>query len=221
MKNNWKFRLDEIIKRTRALSPELIAFQEVCQGNGEDQIKYLKRKLLHKSGYKHLEAKFTHLSWGKYREYIVLISKKDPDYVLKGNLPDSPLRRSYIAFLLGETWYVNTHLEYHSRNQKFRKKQIEYLVDKFKYTPHVIMGDFNSSPDAQEQSPFAQNKYNSFFPGRTHIGDDGNREAWIDGFWISKERMDNLKKSKAKIIFDKRVNGQYLSDHFAVYLSKE
>lgn len=219
--NDWKFRLTHILDEVVRISPDVIAFQEVCEEDSkrETQFIFIQTYLI-KKGYpfKTMSEQFTHFAWGnKYKEYVLLISKHKVESIDRDNLPASPLQRGYVAFLINKVWYINTHLEYKSENAKFRQEQINFLISRFQYFPHVIMGDFNSSPKSAEQTLFSRNGYKDYFPGNTHTGaEDGNESARIDGYWFSKLLVPDINFLGGEILLKEKVNGQYLSDHFAV-----
>ncbi|MBK9321972.1 MAG: endonuclease/exonuclease/phosphatase family protein [Bdellovibrionaceae bacterium] len=219
--NNWKFRLTHILDEVVRISPDVIAFQEVCEEDSkrETQALFIQSYLV-KKGYpfKAMSEQFTHFAWAnKFKEYVLLISKHKVESIEKDYLPASPLQRGYVAFLINDVWYINTHLEYKSENAKFRQEQIYFLMNRFQQFPHVIMGDFNSSPKSAEQNQLIQNGYKNYFPGNTHTGaEDGNESARIDGYWFSKLLLPDINFLGGEILLKEKVNGQYLSDHFAV-----
>ncbi len=59
-------------------------------------------------------------------------------------------------------------------------------------------------------------QYLPVFPGKTHIGDDGNASANIDGIWLSPLFQESLKSKKSFIVLNEKIEGKYLSDHFGV-----
>ena len=219
--NNWKFRLTHILDKVAQISPDVIAFQEVCEevSNREMQSAFIKSYLI-KKGYpfQAMAEQFTHYAWdNKFKEFVLLISKHKVESIDKGFLPVSPLQRGYVAFLINNVWFINTHLEYKKENTSFREEQINFLMNRYQHLPHVIMGDFNSSPSSVEQSLFIQNDYKDYFPGNTHVNaGDGNASARIDGYWFSNLLFNEINFLGGEIILKEKVNGQYLSDHFAV-----
>ena len=218
-KDDWEFRLSHILTKVSELSPDVIAFQEVCENlsTKESQIDYIKKTLL-KNGYpiKTIEAQFTHPAWDLYNEYIVLISKKQVLAVDKGFLPKSLLQRGFVGFNISNRWYINTHLEFRADNFNYRKMQIEFITNRFYNQAHLVAGDFNSSPEDIEQNVFKKKNYNPYFPGPTHVGDDGNSADNIDGFWFSPVFHYDLTSISGAILFKEKINDKYLSDHFAV-----
>lgn len=217
---NWRFRLSQIFDKMMEASADVIALQEVCvnQTSGENQIDFIHDYLnRHNFGVKTIESQFTHRAWDKYDEYIVLISKQRAEAVDKGFLPRSPLQRGYIAFNLGFGWVVDTHLEYANENVDFRRQQIKFLMDRFGNRAHLILGDFNSSPDSVEQAVFYRSEYKAVFPGDTLPLVPGESTKRIDGLWLSKGLMERIGGVQGRVFLNHRVNGQYLSDHFAVH----
>lgn len=218
-KDDWKFRLSHILDKLNKISPDVIAFQEVCVDpvTHESEILYI-QNFLTQNGYpiNAIEAQFTHYAWDQFDEYIVLITKKNVSAIDRGFLPESLLQRGYIGFNIAKRWYINTHLEFRADNSQFRKNQINFLTNHFLNQSHLIMGDFNSSPDDEEQSIFKQKNYKSYFPGATQTGDDGNSHNNIDGFWFSPNFSSSLSSYSGSILFKEKVQDRYLSDHFAV-----
>jgi endonuclease/exonuclease/phosphatase family metal-dependent hydrolase len=215
---NWQFRLEQILNQVLVLSPDVISFQEICTTKkGElSQIEFV-GKYLTAHGYplKKVAAQFTHESWGQFNEYIAIYSKINPLAVDQGPLPASILQRGYVAINLNQLWYVNTHLEYKLENATYRQRQIDFLVQRFSKVPHIIGGDFNSAPYSPEQITFRNLSYVSFFPGDTFNGRISESRQ-IDGMWLSPATKSFIKEMSGGILLNQKVNGQYLSDHFAI-----
>jgi endonuclease/exonuclease/phosphatase family metal-dependent hydrolase len=218
-KDNWVFRLSHILDKVAEISPDVIAFQEVCSDphSYENQIHYI-RNYLSEKGYpiKGLEAQYTHQAWDQYNEYIVLITKHEVMRTDKGNLPKSILQRGYVSFLIDNKWFTNTHLEYHSDHYYDRRAQIDFLANRYPFQAHLLMGDFNSSCVDSEQDILRRYSYKPFFPGMTQTGNDGNSSNEIDGFWISYPFYSQAKSMRAFSLLTEKVNDQYLSDHYAI-----
>jgi endonuclease/exonuclease/phosphatase family metal-dependent hydrolase len=217
---DWRFRLSTILNTVSSISPEVISFQEVCENpvNGDSQIVFIRNYLLEK-GYpvNAFESQFTHMAWdNKFSEFILLISKQQVSNLDKGFLPPSLMQRSYIGFEINNRWYINTHLEFRADNGNYRRNQIDFLTSRFWNRPNVIMGDFNSSPEDSEQNIFREKFYTAYFPGSTQTGNDGNSHTNIDGFWFSKTFYSSTKLITGAIMFKEKINGDYLSDHYAV-----
>lgn len=216
-KDNWRFRLTHILNRVIAENPDLVSFQEVCKSDTVSQVKFISQYLL-KNGY-HLSSattQFTHRAWDSYDELLMSFSRHKVKNMDKGFLPWSPLRRGYIAMEIDGKWFINVHLEHRPDYARYREEQLNFLATRFVNIPHVIMGDFNSSPSTHEQQILVESNYSSYFPGNTHVGDDGNVMANIDGFWVSPGFSYYTGNHQATIILDRPVGGDYLSDHFAV-----
>ncbi|MBN8537247.1 MAG: hypothetical protein J0M15_09340 [Deltaproteobacteria bacterium] len=217
---NWQFRFEQILNKILELSPDVISLQEVCTTfNGNlNQIEFIKKYLMDRRyPLQKIVAQFTHPAWNQFNEYLVVITKQNVLAVDQGLLPTSELQRGYIAIKLNPFWYINTHLEYKMENSAYRQMQIDFLIQRFLNEAHVIGGDFNSAPDSQEQFNFKRMSYLDFFPGNTFIGDDSNSSRRIDGMWFSPKARMFLKTLNGGITLDQKVNGQYLSDHFAIY----
>lgn len=217
---NWQFRLEQILNRVLELSPDVVSFQEVCttQNNDLSQIEFIKKYLTDRRyPLQAIVAQFTHPAWNQFNEFLVVITKQNVLAIDQGMLPQSPLQRGYIALKLNPFWYINTHLEYKLENWSYRQRQIDFLIQRFSNEAHIIGGDFNSAPESQEQFNFKRTSYLDFFPGNTFIGDDGNNSRRIDGMWFSPRARMFLKTLNGGITLDQKVNGQYLSDHFAIY----
>lgn len=220
--DNWQFRFQHILDFIIQLDPDLIALQEVCSGPTEsiNQFDYI-RQYLSQRGYptNTFEGQYTHPAWGKYDESLLMISKHRNQWVDKGFLPASKLQRGYIGLLIDGRWYINTHLEYHADNAQFRKAQFDFLRDRYQGQTHVLMGDFNSSTDSMEQADLWQSGYQPLFPGYSHNGEDGNGSHRIDGFWLSPTLLGSLNRYEGHVMLNEKVQDQYLSDHYAVFLS--
>ncbi|MBK7961941.1 MAG: endonuclease/exonuclease/phosphatase family protein [Bdellovibrionales bacterium] len=220
---DWQFRLSQILDKFIELSPEVIGLQEVCvdKESKQSQIEFIRNYLLNRPWGKTydlrgLESQFTHEAWGRYDESLVILTKLKVSAVDKGFLPVSLLQRGYVAFLIDGVWYINTHLEYKSENAQARKSQIEFLVGRFAKQNHVIGGDFNSSPDSEDHARFRREGYLDIFPGDSHLGSDGNSSLRIDGFWISPKFRNAISGISSEVFLNKKVQDQYLSDHFAI-----
>jgi endonuclease/exonuclease/phosphatase family metal-dependent hydrolase len=220
LNDDWEFRLKHILNRFIETSPELIALQEVCIDSKTqlNQIEYI-RDYLQQRGYpvRELRAQYTHVAWERFDEYVVLISKLRVAEFDQGFLPVSLLQRGFVAFNINQAWYINTHLEFKAENAIYRKKQIEFLMQRFTQAPHLIVGDFNSAPGSPEQSSLGNSGYYAFFPGDSHLGDDGNASRRIDGIWFSPQFYGKTENLHGGIILNEKVQDRYLSDHFAVY----
>jgi endonuclease/exonuclease/phosphatase family metal-dependent hydrolase len=219
--DNWDFRVQQILNYFISTNQDVIALQEVCTDPSQNhsQIDYIFRYLSN-HGYpiRSFEAQYTHPAWNQYDEYLLVISKHPNQSVDKGFLPQSPLQRGYIGLFIEGRWYINIHLEYRHDQANFRRQQLDFLKTHFHDSPHIIMGDFNSHPEAPEQTGIRDSGYWAAFPGPSHIGHDGNNSDRIDGFWISPALQPQLEHHISRIVLDQKVNGQYLSDHFAVLL---
>jgi endonuclease/exonuclease/phosphatase family metal-dependent hydrolase len=220
---NWKFRLSRILDTFIELSPDVIGLQEVCEDrvNNVSQIEFIRSYLSGQTsgrGYniQGLEAQLTHQAWGQYEESLVLLTKLKVSAVDKGLLPPSLLQRGYVAFQINRVWYVNTHLEYLPENALARRNQFEFLMGRFAGQDHIIGGDFNSSPDSEEQAELKKRGYFDIFPGDSHLGSSGDSTLKIDGFWISPKLRSAISRISSEIFLNQKVQDQYLSDHFAV-----
>jgi endonuclease/exonuclease/phosphatase family metal-dependent hydrolase len=218
--DDWRFRLGHILDKFIEFSPEVIGLQEVCVDpqTHENQIDFINNYLVQR-GYpvRGIAAQYTHRAWDKYDEYIVLISKLNVSAVDKGLLPVSLLQRGYVALKINDRWFVNTHLEYKAENAHSRKIQIDFIRQRFANQPHLIGGDFNSSPDTAEQAELIANGYLAIFPGDSHLGGDGNASKRIDGFWLSPQFRSNIEYINASVELNQKVQDRYLSDHFAIF----
>jgi endonuclease/exonuclease/phosphatase family metal-dependent hydrolase len=220
--DNWKFRLSHILDGIVRISPDVIAFQEVCENpkTQESQIVFIK-SYLSQRGFpiKAADVQFTHYAWDKYTENIMLISKQAPSRIDKGFLPQSLLQRGFLSFEINNQWFICTHLEYRTDLAHFRVAQINFLTSRYSQFPHIIFGDFNSAPIDSEQAIFKNKQYFGYFPGATLIGDDSNLHNYIDGFWLSPGFYKQLKNVNGELLFKEKVQGHYLSDHFGVLIN--
>jgi endonuclease/exonuclease/phosphatase (EEP) superfamily protein YafD len=115
-------------------------------------------------------------------------------------------------------WYINLHLEYRAEDAQVRKTQLDFIRQRFGNSSHMIMGDFNSSPESSEQSGLWDSGYAPVFPGPSHGEQDYIYDAKIDGYWLSPGIQNRVDHYDGKIILKEKVDGQQLSDHFAVLL---
>jgi endonuclease/exonuclease/phosphatase family metal-dependent hydrolase len=218
--DDWQFRLSHILDKFIEISPELIALQEVCENPQArlSQIEFIRNYLSQRNYHiQSLAAQYTHKAWDRDDEYIVLISKVNVEVVDQGFLPQSLLQRGYVGFRINQNWYITTHLEYRADNAHYRKSQIEFLMGHFANQPHLIIGDFNSSPGSLEQAGLQTNGYFSIFPGESHQGNDGNASKVIDGLWVSPQMYRNIEYINGSVILNHKVQDRFLSDHFAVF----
>ncbi len=212
---NWQDRFEAILTTISQENISVYAFQELCIGDDADQVAYLSRRIqeLHPGKWTSSSV-FTHRAWDKYDEYLLIMARGKNLPVRSELLPVSPLRRGFVSVRLKDTWFVNTHLEYHTDNSAYRLKQLEYLVDEFRGTPHVIMGDFNSSPDMPEQLPLKKGLYESHFPGPTFPA--SQPELSIDGFWLSPGLNKRVSRVAVSRLFAADFPGGIQSDHLGV-----
>jgi endonuclease/exonuclease/phosphatase family metal-dependent hydrolase len=213
--NNWASRLELLSQQIAIISPDIISFQEVCTSPSDDMIKSLEANL---SRYGHPRMQtyslFTHMAWNKYREHLVVMAKRQVQNQDLGLLPESPLRRGYIALEVDGQWFINTHLEY--LDPRYRGQQIAYLIGHFRNRPHIVMGDFNSNPASTEQQLFSKEKYTSVFPGPTFPTPD-LKEA-LDGFWLSTDMAARYGRRSGTVLFKQACSSLLLSDHAGVLL---
>jgi endonuclease/exonuclease/phosphatase family metal-dependent hydrolase len=220
--DNWEFRFQKILDYLMSISPDVIAFQEVCTNPkaGTSQIDFI-RNYLAGHGYpvNSFEAQYTHRAWDQFDEYVLMISKHQNQKVDKGFLPQSILQRGYVALNIDGNWYVNLHLEYRAEDAQVRNIQLDFIRQRFVNSPHMVMGDFNSSPESSEQSDLWDSGYAPVFPGPSHAEQDNKFDAKIDGYWLSPGIQNRLAHYDGKIVLKEKVDGQQLSDHFAVLLN--
>ena len=214
---SWQERFNTILTTIVQEDIDVYAFQEVCIREGEDQVKFLLHRLQELSPDTWTsKSLFTHKAWDRYGEYLLIVARGDGLPVRAAMLPDSPLPRGFVSIRAGDTWFVNTHLEYHADNGAYRLKQLEYLVNEFGGEPHVLMGDFNSSPDMAEQLPLRNSDYEALFPGPTFPASQPELE--IDGFWISPQLSGRFTGVRVKRLFGPGLPGGVQSDHLGVML---
>ena len=216
-KDNWQERFETVLLTLSREDISVYAFQELCIGENEDQVAYLSRRIreLHPGEWTSSSV-FTHRAWDKYDEYLLIMARGENLPVRSELLPVSPLQRGFVAARLKDTWFVNTHLEYHTDNSAYRLRQLEYLADEFGGQAHVIMGDFNSSPDMNEQSPLMESFYEPHFPGPTFPA--SRPELSIDGFWLSPELKKRISRVTVSRLFGADFPGGIQSDHLGVML---
>ena len=216
--DDWQRRVETILETLVSGPVNVLAFQEVCIGDGQNQATYLADRLreLHAGAWSH-QLVFTHRAWDRYDEYLLIIGKGRDLPTRTGTLPASPLQRGFAAIRLGDIWFVNTHLEYHSDNSHHRRAQVDFLVDEFRAGPHVIMGDFNATPGMPELDVFSENGYLPLFPGPTYPA--AEPEIAIDGFWVSPELQRRYRQSPATTMFGPDSVEGIQSDHLGVMLT--
>ena len=220
LENDWQKRINTILDSLAAEDISVFAFQEVCIGNGQNQATYLLDKLRgrYPEDWTH-QLVYTHRAWDRYDEYLMVIVRGRDAPAQAGTLPASALQRGFIAIRSGGIWVINIHLEYHPDNVNFRREQIEYLVDQFHAVPHIIMGDFNSSPNMDEQRLFHDQGYRAHFPGPTY---PATRPEWaIDGFWVSRELQGRFPHMTTKSMFGPDSTSGVQSDHLGVMLTSD
>lgn len=218
--NNWTDRFNEAIKEIKKIDPDIVHFQEICLGDGQDQITYLKNAFKNAHFFlPYSYAKKTHRAWDKYDEYILSFSKIRPTQFEIDDLPYSPLQRSYIALNIDGYWFINTHLEHREDYEIYRLNQINFLINHFYGTGHMIMGDFNSEPKSKEHTQFLNYNYESFFPGKSALDDKTNKFTYqIDGSFTSPLFSIKYPIKYAYLALNKTINNIPLSDHLAVVL---
>ena len=170
---NWKHRLYWIAADLAATNADIIAFQEVIKGYGFDQMHYLWDALKRNGWFGHGHAQWTHYS-GRFGgdEYVFILSRKPPQERRKNMLSHGGFGRGYAALKVDGIWFVNAHLDL---DHGWREKQVGDLLNTFRATGTMIMGDFNSTRDSWQLRGFRDRGYRGMFP------DDGS----IDGVWIS------------------------------------
>lgn len=216
-KDNWQERFETVLAALSAEDIAVYAFQELCSGENEDQVAYLSRRIqeLHPGEWS-ASSVFTHRAWDKYDESLLILARGENLLVRSEMLPASPLQRGFVAVRLQDIWHVNTHLEYHADNSAYRLKQLEYLVNEFDGQAHLIMGDFNSSPDMKEQLPLRLGFYESYFPGPTFPA--SRPELHIDGFWLSPELQKRFPRVTVSGLFGPDSQHGIQSDHLGILL---
>ncbi len=224
LNDNWRFRTEEILNKFIELKPEVVSLQEVCidRKSGENQIEFINNYLLSR-GYPliAIESQYTHQAWGQYDEYLVIFTSKKITHINKGYLPQSLLQRAFLSFLIEGTWYINTHLEYRNIDIQIRRDQLDFLSRQFEWWPHVLMGDFNSSPKSFEQQLLHDKKYFPFFPDNTFIGTFESFDTQIDGFWFDPKMTSKIKNIQGYAFLKEQYENKHLSDHLAVFVNYE
>jgi len=217
---DWKKRFETVLARLAPEDIAVYAFQELCIGSQGDQVAYLSRRIreLHPGAWSS-NSVFTHRAWDKYDELLLIMARGSSLSVRSALLPFSPLRRGFVSIQFEGAWFVNTHLEYHEDNSAFRLEQIGHLVNEFDAQPGIIMGDFNSSPNMDEQAPFRQALYKSQFPGPTFPASDP--EMAIDGFWLSPQMNKRVRPLSVQRLFGPGSEDGIQSDHLGVLLEIE
>ena len=217
-KNDWQLRINTILESLAAEDISVFAFQEVCIGEGQNQATFLIDKLreLHPGKWTH-QLVYTHRGWDRYDEYLMIAARTHDSPSRAGSLPASPLQRGFVAIRRAGTWFVNVHLEYHADNGEFRRQQIEYLVEQFAGLPHIFMGDFNSSPDWDEQRPLHEHGYRPYFPGPTYPA--RHPDIAIDGFWVSRDLKKRFPDLAVKSMFGPDSTSGVQSDHLGVLMT--
>jgi len=217
--DSWETRLGNILDKAIELDSEILNFQEVCVDDDNDMSVFI-ADYLRKKTKKHweIEKVFTHKSWGKYDEYILMATTKPVEKTVMGSLPYSPLRRSFLAMKINGTFYINIHLEHKADYHRYRVQQIKFLVGSFKGTKHLFMGDFNSSPKDYEQKKFYAHGYQEYFPGKSYPS--SNPRKAIDGVWLSKNFFKAKKDfpDHAKLVLAKPIKGLQSSDHLGLFI---
>jgi len=219
MKDSWKQRVSLILDRAIELNSDFINLQEICSYKDESMNKFILSYLKTKTGINwHANTHFMHLAWDKYDEFIGLYTKHTPQKIDSGFLPNSPLQRAYAATKVDGIWFVGVHLEHSNEWGKYRKEQIEFLLNKFGNEKTIIMGDFNSGFDWPEQQSFITSNWRSFFPGLTYPSQKPYKA--IDGFWMSPNLKVNIKQVQMLLNTPKLIGNRliHLSDHFGVFL---
>jgi len=209
---DWDYRLEEISKLIVSKKPDLIFFQELCDGKGGNSFQNLIDKFESKNlHYPYRVKQFTHDAWdGLFKEYIAVFSAHDFNKIDQGWLPYSPMQRGYIAVNVLDHWIVNTHLEHNPNYAEYRKAQVEFLSFRFANLRTIIGGDFNSESNSYEQQAFLQFDFFPAFAGPTFPA--SNPSLAIDGFWLSRSIRNEIKSYQISRLTELNT----LSDHLAV-----
>lgn len=225
--NEWNNRFPRFIKQINVIKPDVFGLQEVTKSQFEDL-----DKEMGEYGYEYMPRD------GQSAEGTPVYYKKDKfTLVNKGSyfLNEHPetcglgwdaccLRvASYVTLIENETGkkftFFNTHLDH--VGVLAQKNGIKLMVDKMRATggSMILTGDFNvyeGSETYEEASSFLNDA-----KCQTEDRDDGytfhgygrfEYESPIDYIFVS----DDIKVKKYRI-YNKKTNGGYASDHFAVY----
>lgn len=214
--NDWQNRIEVLAREISRLDPDVAGFQEVCRGAGIDVVATLVESLK-REGYPvaFQHAVFTHRTFFKYGENLLLISKHVPERVATGVLPGSApaFENRYLAMQLKGQWYVNTHLNWIFPTG--RAEQYRFLSRVWGGLPAIVGGDLNSGPLTWEGKKFAALDWIPFFAGPTHPSSGPKRV--FDGFWLSPRIADEIEVLGVERLFAERASA--LSDHLAVMLT--
>ena len=217
---NWQKRIPIILDKAIELNSDFLNLQEICISKKQNMNKFILHYLYKKTGKDwHSNLQYMHLAWNKYDEYIGLYTYHKPEAKISGYLPKSPLQRAYNAMKWHGKWFVGLHLEHSNDYAHYRKEQISFLYNIFGDEKSIFMGDFNSNYTSSEQFLLYKKNWRPYFPGVTYPS--SNPYKGIDGFWLSSKLND----FNARVIrlftnpIDINNTQQYLSDHYAVFLT--
>eukprot|EP00768_Dysnectes_brevis_P001867 gnl/Dysnectes_brevis/1537_a1745_2118.p1 GENE.gnl/Dysnectes_brevis/1537_a1745_2118~~gnl/Dysnectes_brevis/1537_a1745_2118.p1 ORF type:complete len:245 (+),score=30.32 gnl/Dysnectes_brevis/1537_a1745_2118:482-1216(+) len=220
-------RIDLLAKKLAEADFDVIAFQEVCNSDKINIRELLIEKLCH-YGYpvKSSSHVFTHKAWDVFDEELLIVSKHKSTNSDKGDLPHSPLNRSFASLTAKGFTVISTHLSH--LKPEYRHAQMTYLADKFKSAPAILAGDFNSSPHDWEQKPCHEAGFSPAFPGSTFPAH--NPRISLDGMWYSAAVGRHHLAVSQGLLFHRpfthttcgatcgATRRLYLSDHLGVYL---
>ena len=183
--------------------------------DGDGGVDFLEEGLRQRGwNYKASLQEFSHVSFDRYKEYVVIFAKAEASNVFRGKLPESPLQRSYVALKVQGTWFVNLHLEYRDEWASYRGSQVRFLVDKFKSEPVVLMGDWNSQHFSDEQSYLRASGFRPIFPGESFPSRGPN--VAIDGFWFGPAGEAEYSGSGSLFLGEAIERELYPSDHLGI-----
>lgn len=149
-------RMTIIVETLRNLRPDVVALQEVREIGG--QLPNQAAEIGERAGYAHVFAPA--ISWGGGHEGLAILTREQLGYhdVLELPHANPDERRILLSGRMdtrfGAVWVHTTHLNYRLHHGRQREDQVmaidEAVAARAGEVPQVVMGDFNSTPDADE-----------------------------------------------------------------------
>ncbi|MCB9649522.1 MAG: endonuclease/exonuclease/phosphatase family protein [Deltaproteobacteria bacterium] len=222
--DDWDLRRPVIARELAALAPQLIGFQEACEGDGRDNVEELRTDLEAAGPLRYtVQRRPTHRAWDRYDEGIAVLSALPVEETRQVALPSGAFPRALLLVRVttstGAMVFGTTHFDHMDAMVRMRQAEAvaDALADFAPTGPVVLTGDFNTGPNGPVSPVLGAAGYTDGWaalfpndPGPTFPARSPAER--IDYFWL-RGRQPN---AVLRILVDP-VAGTFGSDHLGLF----
>jgi endonuclease/exonuclease/phosphatase family metal-dependent hydrolase len=224
--DDWPARRPRLVAALAEANPDLIALQEVCSSDEQDNLTELLSALSTATGRTyHVARTTTHRAWDTYHEGLAVISATPIDAQRVLELPSNRLPRAAVMIrtqtALGPLAFASTHLNAEVEEAPARGRQADAIraaLDGWAPgTLRLVAGDFNEGPNGPATGGMVGGGYADLW-ARAHPDDLG---ATFPAH-APETRIDYLFVQPAPVVLEVQrflhaVDGVYPSDHLGIW----